>query len=92
VADPPAEVVGGELLLTLDLHHLGMAGAQKPQRTPGRAGMNRLPIPVENKNGSIKHGFHRFFRSIVGKLAKPPVWAIEKPRKAAVACTSQISP
>ena len=43
--------MGVETLFALHLHHLRMADAQQMQRAPDRAGVHRLPKPVEHEHG-----------------------------------------
>lgn len=50
--------MGIEPLLTLHLHHLGMAEAQQMERSTDGTGMDRLPIPIQDKHGMFKDGIH----------------------------------
>jgi hypothetical protein len=78
MADPGREIVGVEAFVTFDLHDVGMPDEEQMQRAPDRAGMHRLPKPVEHEHGMFKHGGHRISQTISGKLPKTGGSAIEK--------------
>ncbi len=76
--NPRTEIVSPKTLLTIDLHNLRMTEAEKVERAPNGASMNRLPKPIENQNGMFEYGCHNLSQPIAGKLAEPALTAIQK--------------
>ena len=60
VIEPGFNIVGLVATLPLGLHHLGSTQAKKFEGAPHGAGMDRLPEPVQHKDGAFGHHFHNF--------------------------------
>jgi hypothetical protein len=72
VLDTRSQIVGAETVVSLGLHHLGVAQEEQLQGAPDGAGVDRLPEPVEHENGRIKMAYHAFPKNCRESYQYPP--------------------
>lgn len=77
--------MGFEAVFAIGLHDFCVARAKKVKAAADGTSMDRLPIPVEDKNGFVERATHRLFVGIIRKLAKTAMHGNRE--KAAVSCS-----
>ncbi len=72
VADPRLDIVGRKYVIFVAVHHLGVVEEQQGEGATSRAGIDRLPKPVEDEDLFVQGRVHK-----TGTLAIPPATSNE---------------